>query len=155
MKRQRKITSIDEQVRIASMAMRIIGPPATVPLSDDDMPFFNNVIAEFARSEWTAHSLELAAMLARMLADMAREQALMREEGSVVPGTYGSVPNPRRGIIQMHANMIVNFRRSLALHARAMGGERRDVAARRQVARGVDAAVTGAGDDLIARPEAA
>ena len=29
------------------------------------MPFFASVIDEFARSEWTAHQLEIAAMLAR------------------------------------------------------------------------------------------
>ena len=156
MKRQRNITSIDEQARIASMANRVIVPPATVPLSKEDIPFFEHVIAEFARSEWTAHSLELAAMLARMLCEMAKEQTALRDEGSIIDGMHGPVVNPRRGLIQMHANTIVTFRRSLSLHARATEGRRTDqIGKRREIARGVDAAVSSAEDDLIARPEAA
>jgi hypothetical protein len=36
------------------------------------------VIAEFAKSEWTAHQLEIAAMLARTMADLNREQMALR-----------------------------------------------------------------------------
>ena len=138
------------------MATRAIEPPPTVPLAKDDLPFFHNVIAEFARSEWTAHQLELAAVLARTMADMVREQTLLRDEGSVVEGSTGSpVVNPRRAVIQMHANTIVSFRRSLSLHARAKEGETHTIAKRRKIALGIEAATTAStdnDDDLIAIP---
>jgi hypothetical protein len=97
------------------------------------------VIAEFARSEWTAHQLELAAMLARTMADLNREQQLLRAEGSVVTTERGTpVVNPRKAVVQMHAASILSFRRSLSLHARARKAARRetllrDVMAQRQL----------------------
>lgn len=151
--RKRTLQSVAEQARIASLATREIVPPDNVPLSKEDIPFFANVIAEFARSEWTAHQLELAALLARSMADMAREQILLREEGAVVTGSMGTpIVNPRRAALQMHANTIVAFRRSLALHARAKEGEARDVAKRRRIALGIEEAARGELDDLIAKP---
>ena len=137
------------------MATRAIEPPATVPLSQDDLPFFHNVIAEFARSEWTAHQLELAAVLARTMCDMVREQGLLREEGGVLIGSVGTpIVNPRRAVIQMYANTIVSFRRSLSLHARAKEGETHTIAKRRKIALGVEAATASLqhDDDLIAIP---
>jgi len=113
-KRKQRIDSTSEQVRVMSKAAQQIHPPATVPLDDEDMPFFANVIEEFARSEWTAHQLELAALLARTVADLNREQLAMREEGTVVKTDKGTpVVNPRKTVIQMHASTILSYRRSL------------------------------------------
>ncbi|OMQ42830.1 terminase small subunit [Ensifer sp. 1H6] len=97
-----------------------IEPPANVPLDAEDLPFFRNVIAEYARSEWSSHQLELAAMLARTMADLTREQKLLRDEGGVAYSEKGMpVANPRKSIVQMHASSILPFRRSLSLHASA------------------------------------
>src|SRR3546814_3457253 len=65
-------------------ATREIAPPARVRMSEEDWPFWHSVIAEFARSEWTDHQLEMAAMLARAMADLEREQYELRAEGSVM-----------------------------------------------------------------------
>jgi hypothetical protein len=111
MARKARIDSASEAVRVMSKAASAIVPPPSVPLDKCDLPFFANVIAEFARSEWTAHQLEIAAMLARTMADLNREQVLLRQEGSVI--------NPRKTVVQMHASSILSFRRSLPLHARA------------------------------------
>lgn len=133
-------------------ASQQIHPPATVPLDDGDVPFFANVIEEFARSEWTGHQLELAALLARTMADMNREQLALREEGSTLKTDKGTpVVNPRKTVIQMHASTILSYRRSLGLHARAQGGEARDVAKRRDQAKAVEAN-NPLDDDLLARP---
>ena len=70
--RRARIDSATEQVRVMSAAAQPIEPPSNVPLEPGDLPFFASVIAEFARSEWTAHQLELAAMLARTMADLER-----------------------------------------------------------------------------------
>ena len=48
--------------------------PSNVPLSDTYIPFYNNMIDEFARSQWTEHALEIAAMMARTMHDLNAEQ---------------------------------------------------------------------------------
>lgn len=152
MPKRNRIDSTAEAVRVAAEMQRAIEPPSNVPLDDADLPFFASVIAEFARSEWTAHQLELAAMLARTMADLEREQRELRSEGSVMATDRGTpVVNPRKTVVQMHASSILSFRRSLSLHARAQGGEARDIGKRRAGTKSIEADVNEA-DDLIARP---
>lgn len=116
------------------------------------MPFFANVIDEFARSEWTAHQLEIAAMLARTMADLAREQVALRVEGSIMATDRGTpVVNPRKTVVQMHAGTILSFRRTLSLNARAQGGETRDIGKRRAAAKSIETD-NPLDDELLARP---
>lgn len=131
-----------------------IVPPDHVPLEDEDMPFWNSVIAEFARSEWTDHQLELAAMLARTMRDLENEQTELRAEGSIMHSEKGTpVVNPRKTMIQMHAGTILSFRRSLQLNALAHG-DSRTTADRRKVAKDIEAnnPLNADDEDLIARP---
>lgn len=152
-KRKARIDSAAEAVRVMAKATAEIQPPVNVPLDEDDLPFFRNVIAEYARSEWSAHQLELAAMLGRTMADLVREQKLLRDEGGVAYSEKGTpVANPRKSIVQMHASSILSFRRSLSLHARAQAGEARDVAKRRGAAKKIEGD-NPLEDDLLARPE--
>ncbi|RVO55152.1 terminase small subunit [Sinorhizobium meliloti] len=151
-KRKARIDSAAEAVRVMAKATTEIDPPANVPLDEEDLPFFRNVIAEYARSEWSSHQLELAAMLARTMADLTREQKLLRDEGGVAYSEKGTpVANPRKSIVQMHASSILSFRRSLSLHARAQAGEARDVAKRRGAAKDIEND-NPLEDDLLARP---
>lgn len=148
--RKARSDSVSEAVRAAS-AEQVV-PPSNVPLESGDLPFFASVIAEFARSEWTAHQLELAAMLARTMADLEREQVALRAEGSVMQSDRGTpVVNPRKTVIQMHAGTILSYRRSLQLHARAQGGEAREKAKRTRDAKAAEAGAV-MDDDLLARP---
>jgi len=150
MARRTRIDTTAGAVAAAQAAQAQISPPSNVPLDESDLPFFASVLAEFARSEWTAHQLELAAMLARTMADLEKDQRLMRTEGAVMKSDKGTpVVNPRKTVIQMNASIILSYRRSLSLHARAQGGEARDVAKRRDQAREFEA---DDGDDLLARP---
>ena len=143
-----RVDSLSEAVRIASADE--VQLPANVPLDSGDIPFFHNVIAEYARAEWSAHQLEIAAMLARTMADLTREQKLLRDEGGVARSEKGTpVANPRKAIVQMHASSILSFRRSLALHARAQGGEARDTAKRREAAKDIESGADS-DDDLLA-----
>lgn len=147
--RQNKIDTVAGAVEVAQMAVIALSPPPEVPLDPKDLPFFDAVIAEFARSEWTAHQLQLAANLARMMADMTRELALLREEGVVAYSEKGTpVINPRKTAAQMYASTILSMRRSLSLHARAQKGEARDVGKRRDQVKGVEGDVEG-DDDLL------
>lgn len=152
-KRKARIDSAAEAVRVMAKATSEIQPPENVPLDAEDLPFFRNVIAEYARSEWSSHQLEIAAMLARTMADLTREQMLLRTEGGVAYSDKGTpVANPRKSIVQMHASSILSFRRSLSLHARAQAGEARDVAKRRGAAKDIEDG-NPLEDDLLARPE--
>src|SRR3546814_8686395 len=78
----------------------------------------------------------MAAMLARAMADLEREQYELRAEGSVMTSERGTpVVNPRKTVVQMHAGTILSMRRSLSLHARAQQGEARDAGKRRAAAK--------------------
>lgn len=149
MARRPRADSVEAAVKAAQAPQ--ITPPSNVPLSDQDLPFFASVIAEFARSEWTAHQLELAAMMARTMADLEQDQRLMRIEGPILATEKGTpVVNPRKTVIQMNASIILSYRRSLQLHARAQGGEARDTGKRSAMTKGHEAMPVG--DDLLARP---
>lgn len=151
MSRRQRSDSITRAAEVASASTGQICPPSNVALDDGDMAFFASVIAEFARVEWTAHQLELAAMLARTMADLEREQRCLRDEGAVVKTDKGTpVVNPRKTVVQMHASSILSFRRSLSLHARAQGGETRDIAKRRSQMKDYESDADE--DDLLARP---
>jgi len=151
MAKRTPVNSISAAVGIVSRAARAIVVPDHVPLDAADLPFWNSVIAEFARSEWTDHQLELAAMLARTMADLAREQVELRIEGSIAYSDKGTpVVNPRKSIIQMHAGTILSFRRSLSLHARAQG-EAETVGPRRAQAKAIEAAAGGFDNPLMPR----
>jgi len=113
--------STAEAVRIMRAAHKQITPPSNVPLDAADMPFFANIIEEFARADWSAHQLELAALLARSMNDLAVEQMMMRDEGAIIQGERGAVTNPRKNIIHLHLQNILGLRRTLALHAASRG----------------------------------
>ena len=146
--RKNRSDSSAEAIRCATAPA--VHPPSTVPLEKEDLPFFVNVVDEFARADWTAHQLELAAMLARTMADLEREQCALREEGSIAYSTKGTpVVNPRKTVIQMHSSTILSYRRSLHLHA-ASKGEARDKAKR--IRDGKASQGDENSDDLLARP---
>jgi hypothetical protein len=147
MARQR-ITSIARQVKVAQAAGVEIAPPAHVPLADSDRPFWHSVIAEFPKADWSSHQLEVAAQLAKAMADLEAERTSLRTEGYVVEGKA----NPRHGIARDLTNSIMSLRRNLQLHARARDGEARDVTKRKAAGRQIEAAVSSADDDFIARP---
>jgi hypothetical protein len=152
MARKARIDSTSEAVRVMSAAAKPIVPPPHVPLDNEDLPFFANVIAEFARSEWSAHQLELAAMMARTMSDLNREQVALRKEGSVCMSEKGTpVVNPRKTVVQMDASSILSFRRSLSLHARAHTRDAADIAKRRVGAKAIEAD-NPLDDGLLARP---
>jgi hypothetical protein len=153
MPRKQRIDSTEGRVKAMSGAGVQLHPPSHVPLSDVDLPFFANVIDEFARSEWTAHQLELAAMLARSMADLNREQQLLREEGFIAVRENGTtVENPRARVVKSLTGDIYSGRRSLALHARARnGGDNRNVGTRNSRAKEIEAE-SPLDDDLLARP---
>ena len=151
--RQARIDSPAEAVRIMQAAQTELTPPAHIPLDECDGPFWRNVIAEFARAEWTEHQLEIAAMLARTMADLAREQRTLRTEGFITARENGTtVENPRARAVKSLTGDILSLRRSVALHARARSGDSRNDGKRKAMAKEIEAGAHGEEDDLIARP---
>ncbi|MGV1682925.1 hypothetical protein [Sphingopyxis sp. NJF-3] len=150
MSRKDRADSRSSAVTIAQGSARTIEPPVHVPLDECDWPFWNNVVSEFARAQWTDHQLEIAAMLARTMANLESEQRSLRSEGFVAVRANGTtVENPRSRVVKGLAGDILSLRRSLALHARAKSGDNRDAAKQRDVGRGMEVSLD---DDLIARP---
>ena len=151
MSRKTRIDSTAAAVAVAKASAQAITAPSNVPLKDCDLPFFASVIDEFARSEWTAHQLELAAMLARKMRLLRDEMETLETEGfSLVTANGAPCQNPRLGGVRMLDTSIMATRRTLQLHARARGGETRDVGKRRDAVKEIE--VGGASDDLLARP---
>lgn len=153
MVRKTRIDSAAEASRIASRASQPLNPPPTIPLKSDELPFFANVVDEFGRSEWTAHSLEIAALLARTMCMLENETRLLRDEGSVAHSERGTpVQNPRVSVTKGLAGDLLSYRRSLQLHARAQNGDVRDTAKRRGGVKAVEKSVKDGGDDgLLAK----
>jgi hypothetical protein len=150
MARRTRIDSVDAAVDVSLRSQQQIAPPSNVPLTAADLPFFASVIDEFARSEWSAHQLELAAMLARKMRLLRDELETLESEGFSLP-REGQAPcqNPRLGGVRMLDTSIMATRRTLQLHARAREGEARDTAKRRAMAKEYESAPE---DDLLARP---
>lgn len=139
MTRRLRIDGPTRAVEVMQAGMREIALPSHIRLQDEDWPFWHSVIAEFARSEWTDHSLELAALLARAMADLEREQLQLREEGSVLTRPSGvMVVNPRNRTVSTLLAEILSLRRSLALHARARGGDTRNIGRRNALAKEIE-----------------
>lgn len=150
MAKRAAVNSPSEAVRIMQGAAQELRPPSHVPMEDMDWPFWHNVVTEFARADWTEHQLELAAMLARTMANLEAEQRTLRQEGFIAKrGNGTTVENPRARAVKSLTGDILSLRRSLALHARAKSGDSRTDAKRREQGKAIE---TEYGDDLIARP---
>lgn len=148
MARKQRADSVAAAVVAASAPA--VHPPSHIPLTDADKPFFANVIEEFARSEWTAHQLELAAMLARIMCDLNEAQQALRDEGVTTKTDRGTpVVNPLVQIVKGFTGDILAMRRSLALHARARAnGDTRNVGTRNAALK--EAQGEAIEDDLLA-----
>lgn len=148
MSRKQRIDSASEAVRIIQGATRELQPPSHVPLDAMDWPYWHSVVAEFARAEWSEHQLELAAMLARTMANLEQEQRLLRAEGFIAVRENGTtVENPRARAAKSLTGDILSLRRSLALHARARSGDTRADAVRKAAAKDMESELE---DELLA-----
>jgi Phage terminase, small subunit len=126
--------------------------PDHVRLSKKDLPFWESVLHEFARSEWTSHQIELAAMLARAMADMELDQRQLRDEGMIIETPNGTKkPNPRNQSLKGTAALILSMRRSLSLTARERN-DTRTIANRRSKERSIQEILDDDDEGLLAQP---
>lgn len=147
--RRQRVDSSASQIAAIQAGTRSINPPSNIPMSKIDRTYFNNVISEGAKVDWTPHRIELACDLARHMTDHVEEQSLLREEGSVIAGSRGgSVINPRVNAVKAHMQSILAIRRSLGIHA-LVRDSAQDVAKRRRINKENENLVD---DELIPRP---
>lgn len=172
--RRKRSDGVAAAVEIAQAAItRDIEPPGHVRFRDRDWPFWDSIIAEFAKVEWTDHTLELAALMARAMSDLEMEQDMMRREGSIlknikmVPAMPGNPDagevevvlntyvNPRKQLIDMYTKNLMAMRRNMSMHARVKDGEPRDQSKRRAAAKKMENNISAIDDkmSLIARPD--
>lgn len=149
MARKQRIDSASAAVTVMQAAYKQVSPPSHVVMTEADKPFWRSVVAEFPKAEWTDHQMEVAAQLAKAMADLASERETLRAEGYVLTLGGKQVANPRHGVARDLANSCMSLRRNLSLHARATQGEARDAGKRRSMAKAIEAELD---DDLLARP---
>jgi hypothetical protein len=150
--RRQRIDSAAGAVATMAAAARDLSPPKHLKLRRGDKPFWDAVIAERAKSEWTDSDLSVAANLARAMADAERIAAYPVDKGGNVKiATLIATIE----ISDKLARRIVTLRRALGLDNRAKNGEQRDVNKRRDHAKGIEEGrnpMEGDGDSLLARP---
>ncbi len=152
MGRRQRIDSAAGAVATMAAAARDLSPPDHLRIRKGDMPFWDSVISEKPKSEWTESDLIVAANLARAMADAERVA------GYTVVG--GGNINQKKLLETIEvsdklARRIVTLRRALGLDNRAKNGEQRDVNRRREHANEVEAGhnpMANDGDSLLARP---
>lgn len=149
--RKSRIDSTDAAVEVMVKAAKVIAPPAHAPLDDDAGPFWDDIIAARAKSEWSDHDLAYASDLANAMAQLVENRRKLREEGEVLTAEKGAKSaNPRVAVVHgLHAQ-IKSGRQSLNIHGRA-AGEARDVGRRRAQTKEIEGA-NPLDDDLLARP---
>lgn len=152
MARRQRIDSATGAVATMAAATRDLSPPKHLRLRRGDRPFWDAVIAERAKSEWTDADMAVAANLARAMAD-----AEMIAGMSVGAGGYIDPVQVIRAIESSDklARRIVTLRRALGMDNRAKNGEQRDVNKRREHAREIEEGhnpMAQDDDSLLARP---
>ncbi|RZJ46276.1 MAG: terminase small subunit [Brevundimonas sp.] len=153
MPRKQRIDSGTGAVAVMLKAAKRINPPAHAPLDDDALPFWNDIVAARAKSEWNDHDLTCASDLANTMAQLVENRRMLRAEGEVLKPEGGKeFANPRVAVVHgLHAQ-IKSARQSLSIHGRA-AGEARDVSKRRTQAKEIEAgSPLSEDDDLLARP---
>ena len=149
---RKRTDSKENAAQIMAKSAVPITVPSNVPLSETDIPFYHNLIGEFARSQWTEHALEIVAMMARTMHDLNAEQQALRGEGYIAVRENGtSVENPRTRIVRSLTSELLSLRRSLGANARAR--KEAHVASKKTLIAKAIEADNPLDDGLIARPQ--
>ncbi|MGY2732800.1 hypothetical protein [Sphingomonas sp. UYP23] len=152
MARRQRIDSATGAVATMAAAARDLSPPKHLKIRRGDLPFWDAVIKERAKSEWTDADLAVAANLARAMSDAERIAAMTVDGGGHVrlADVITSIE-----LSDKLARRIVTLRRALGMDNRAKNGEQRDVDKRREHAKGIEGGhnpMEDDGDGLLARP---
>jgi phage terminase small subunit len=153
--RRARVDSAQGVHEAIAAANRPVPIPAGVELDELEASIFDDVVAELAKSELTAHRVRLCAMIASDLARMQRSNEAVAQQGSVIFNAQGNARvNPHVRVADQALRSALAMRRSLGITARALnGGDTRNVAIRRQHNLSNEALLDDMDDeDLLARP---
>lgn len=127
-KRARSDSAAQAIKAMANAAKSPLMPPAYVSITPDAAPYFEDISRVRARDEWSECDLVVAAQLAQCMADMATEDAALREEGRVVKNDRGTqIMNPRTTVLEQLARREMALMRTLRMGGRVAGDARDDV----------------------------
>lgn len=132
-----------------------IAPPSDMDMNAHQELLFHEVIDEFAKVDWTKHTIRLAAVLARSLSMLQAAQEELADGSFTAVNMKGTVTaNPLVSVCQNLAGQILSMRRSLALQATA-GKNSSDVGKRRAINKGNERNAPQDNDGLINKPNVA
>lgn len=150
--RRQRIDSAAGAVATMAAATRDLSPPKHLKLRRGDLPFWEAVLKERAKSEWTDADLAVAANLARAMADAERIAGFPVDKGgNINTATLIAMVETSDKL----ARRIVTLRRALGIDSRSKHGEQRDVNDRREAAKAIEGGhnpLADDGDGLLARP---
>lgn len=151
--RATRVDSKEEAVRTFTEANKIIVPPDDLKLDNAQTKIFSEIIDEFAKIDWTPHTIRLAALLARTVHQVGELQEELIDEGYVGETARGGpCLNPKVSAMNMLSSQILAQRRSLALHAVA-GANKGDVGNRRRHRKRQEDDAPDNEDDLLNTPD--
>jgi len=150
-----RIDSIAEKLKIIAHANKVMECTPDISLTDQEKMFFDRIIAEKAKMQWTDHEIDMATILARTMSEFDTNMNILKTEGSVIYDDKDRpFINPRKKATDDSASSICNIRRTLGLNSAKKYGDTRDAQKRAQLAREVEQSVlTDNEDDLLATPD--
>lgn len=152
--RKVRADSKEEAVRTFIAANKVVEPPKGMDFTKEQRVIFDEVIAEFAKIDWSDHSIRLAALLARSIDMLDDAQTALADEGLTSMSQRGTpCINPNLSASNMLSGQIMSLRRTLALHATA-GSSKADTGKRRGIHKSQenDSPLTDDPDNLINTP---
>ena len=108
--------------------------PTTCQLNATERVILDEILGEREPSHWTAHRRQVASMCAKEMYRQQVAQEQLRRDGYVVADARGNrIANPLAKVADQSLRAVLAYRRSLAIHGRALGGEARDIARRHAI----------------------
>lgn len=152
--RKTRVDSKENAVAAMIHADKVLNPPANMNLNAEERECFDEVIAEFAKIDWTRHSLRLASILARGMDQLRKLQISVTDDYTVTTPKGGVAMNPEMSALNMLSGQIMNLRKTLALHA-ISGVNKVDVGKRRAINRNHERNAPDDDEGLISKPDVA
>lgn len=137
--------SASEQARYAKGAFRNVEPPKHFKLSNLEREFFDGVVDEIAKADWTRHKIDLACMIAKTMAAIVDAQKELDTTGMTIRGANGTlVMSPHIGTITKLSGIVAQLRRTLGLQA---DGRNINTGKRTKIAKDAERRASRAADD--------
>ena len=132
---------------VTERARTVLEPP--VLLERDERAKWNDIVAARSVKEWQSGiDLHLACILAKAIAQLDRESALLDQEGCVLQGPRGgAVPNPRIAVVNSLRASILRY--EARLHFDVENGNSADRKSAREAERKAAQRYQAADDDSL------